>query len=328
MNARPTLVIHGGAGTLTRRQFTAALETTYRDALTEALWTGHALLAAGADALEVATRTVAALEDCPLFNAGRGSVLTAAGGFELDAAVMAGRSCRAGAVAGVSTVRNPVLAARLVLEHTPHVLMIGAAAERLAEAHGLAPMGPDYFRTETRERQLNEAIARQAGAILDHDGRHAASIEAQSPFGEEGTKYGTVGAVALDGLGHLAAATSTGGLTNKLPGRVGDSALIGAGCYADDRTLAASATGTGEKFIEIVACHRAAAMMEFGGSSVTQAAHDTIHERLTGHGGRGGLIAIDRHGRIAMPFNTEGMYRGWIRLGDPPRVAIFADEVD
>jgi len=316
---RPVIVVHGGAGTLTRDLLPTELRREHEAALVEALRAGERVLARGGSALDAVVAAVAALEDAPQFNAGRGAVFTADGTHELDASVMDGRTLRAGAVAGVTDVRNPVLAARAVMTRTPHVLMAGPAAERLAAEAGLAPVGAEYFATELRRAQLAEAKVRDAGMLLDHDALSFRQSKAPD-------KYGTVGAVALDAHGDLAAATSTGGLTNKLPGRVGDSPLVGAGVYADNRSVAASATGQGERFIEIAGCHRLAMLVELGGRGVRDAADEVIHRALAERGGRGGIIAVDAMGRVAMPFNTPGMFRGVMRVGGEGRVAIFDDE--
>ncbi|MFT3800196.1 MAG: isoaspartyl peptidase/L-asparaginase [Burkholderiaceae bacterium] len=321
---RPAIVIHGGAGTLTRTMLTPERALAYHESLRAALHAGARVLVDGGSALDAVTAAVVALEDDPLFNAGRGAVFTADGRHELDAAIMDGASGRAGAVAGVTRVRHPVLAARTVMTRTDHVMIIGDAADRLARAHGLECVDPSWFSTQARREQLDAARRADSGATLDHDGQASGDHRGDR---RDNHRFGTVGAVALDAAGHLAAATSTGGMTNKLPGRVGDSPLIGAGCYADDATLAASATGHGERFIETVACHRAAAAIEFKGLSLAEATAEVIFRRLPLDRGRGGMIAIDRAGRIAMPFNTEGMYRGWQRVDGTAWTAIFDDDL-
>jgi beta-aspartyl-peptidase (threonine type) len=306
MPVRYVLALHGGAGTIAPGS--AEEERPYLEALRAALAAGEARLAAGAGALEAAVATVVALEDCPLFNAGRGAVLNAAGEVELDAGVMDGRTLAAGAVAGVRTVRNPVLAALEVLRQGEWVLLGAEGAERLARDKGLAIVDPSYFATARREAQLRAVRERAAGrAVLDHD---AALL-------------GTVGAVARDRGGHLAAATSTGGLTNKLPGRIGDSALVGAGVYANDATCAVSSTGTGELFIRACAAYDVHARMRYLGQGVARAARAAIAQSVEPLGGRGGVIALGRGGDLAMPFNSSGMYRAWVREGKPPQAAIF-----
>lgn len=289
----PVLAIHGGAGTIRRSEMTRRREARYRAGLAAALRAGYAVLADGGASLDAVTAAVMALEDDPLFNAGRGAVLNAAGEHELDAAVMDGASGRAGAVAGVRRVKNPVLAARAVMERTPHVLLAGADADRFARAAGLTMVPLRYFSTPERAR----ALARSR--------RHAAASAAD--------RHGTVGAVALDRRGNLAAATSTGGYTNKMPGRVGDSPIIGAGTYADDR-CAVSGTGPGEYFMRAVLAHDVAARMRYRGETLGEAARRAL-ARLVALGGDGGLIAVDRAGHVAMPFVSGGLYRGWARDG-------------
>ncbi|WCM91736.1 isoaspartyl peptidase/L-asparaginase [Acidovorax sp. NCPPB 2350] len=318
-SATPVIAIHGGAGTLSRAHISAAQEREYHAALQEVLRAGQAVLERGGSALEAVCEAVRLLEDCPLFNAGHGSVFTADATHELDAALMDGATLAAGAVAGVARVRNPVLAARAVMAQGQHVLMAGEGAERLARGAGLAMVEPAYFSTAARREQLEAARARQAGAVLDHDGAAALAGRAL----DEDRKMGTVGAVALDALGHLAAATSTGGMTNKRPGRVGDSPLIGAGTYADDRTAAVSCTGHGESFIRVAAAHDVCARMAYGGLALAEAADAVVHGALPAIGGTGGLIAVDRHGNVHLPFNTEGMYRGVARAGQAPESFIY-----
>ncbi|MDM4765612.1 isoaspartyl peptidase/L-asparaginase [Pelomonas sp. SE-A7] len=316
----PVLAIHGGAGTLLRSKMSAELELQYRAELRSILLAGEAMLAGGAAALDVVCEAVRRLEECPLFNAGKGAVYTADERHELDASVMEGSTLRAGAVAGVSRVRNPVLAARAVMDQGEHLLFIGEAAERYVAHLGLEMVEPDWFGTPQRLAQLRKAQADALGALLDHDGQAASA----API-DEGKKFGTVGAVALDAAGHLAAATSTGGMTNKLPGRVGDSPLIGAGCYASDASCAVSCTGTGEAFIRIAAAREVGALMEYAGLSVDEAARRVVFEKLAQVAGSGGLIAVSREGEVSLPFNTEGMYRGQVRVGAVPLVGIYGE---
>lgn len=312
---RPVLVIHGGAGTIAQGQDDPG-EARYHAALVDILAAGAACLAAGGSALDAVSVAVDLLEECPLFNAGHGAVFTSAETHELDAAIMDGATLMAGAVAGVAQVRRPGRAARAVMEAGEHVLMAGAGAEAFARQHGLEMVEPDFFSTEARRDQLRRA--RAAGQMaLDHDA-------ASGPL-DETRKFGTVGAVALDRDGHLAALTSTGGMTNKRPGRIGDSPLIGAGTYADDRFAAVSCTGTGEAFIRVAAAHDVCARMAYGGQDLAAAAQAVVEDALPAVGGRGGLIAVDARGRVAMPFNTEGMYRGLVRLGEAPATAIFGE---
>jgi L-asparaginase / beta-aspartyl-peptidase len=318
----PVIAIHGGAGTIVRSATSQSRESEYMAALRDILKAGAVLLAGGASALDAVTEAVRLLEACPLFNAGKGAVYTSAGTHELDACVMDGATLAAGAVATVTRVRHPVLAARAVMAHSGHVLMVGEAAERFAAEQGCELVAPDWFGTPERHAQWLRARKAAAGAmLLDHD---AANLVASAPLDPD-TKLGTVGAVALDAHGHLAAATSTGGLTNKRPGRVGDTPIVGAGCYANDATAAVSCTGSGEIFIRCVAAYDVSALMEYAGLSLADAARRVVMERLPRIGGRGGLIAVDAQGHVALPFNTEGMYRGVARAGEAPVVAIYAD---
>jgi isoaspartyl peptidase/L-asparaginase-like protein (Ntn-hydrolase superfamily) len=295
------LVVHGGAGTITRRELTARREKQYRDGLAAALRRGCSVLENGGSSMDAVVAAVVALEDSPLFNAGRGATLNAAGEHELDASVMDGASGKAGAVAGVRRIKNPVLAARAVMERTAYVMLAGAAADRYAGAAGLALVPPRYFSTPERAQALRRAQARAVTSAAD--------------------RHGTVGAVALDRSGNLAAATSTGGYTNKMVGRVGDSPIIGAGTYADNATCAVSTTGIGEYFIRAVVAYDAAARMRYGGESLKTAARHAL-ARVVALGGDGGLIAVDRAGNVAMPFVSEGMYRGVAR-GGRYHVAIY-----
>ncbi|ROP59970.1 asparaginase [Enterobacter sp. BIGb0383] len=309
---KPVIVIHGGAGALTRQAMSPEKELRYLAALQDIICQGQRLLTAGASALDVVTEAVTMLEDCPLFNAGRGAVFTHQGTHELDASIMDGRTLEAGSVVGVQRIRHPIQAARKVMEHSAHIMFTAAGAEALAREQGLEMVEPDYFSTDERYQQL---LAAQQGAgkvLLDHD----------APLDPE-RKFGTVGAVALDAEGNLAAATSTGGMTNKQVGRVGDSPILGAGCYASNRTVAVSCTGTGETFMRTLAAYDVAAMMEYGGLSLEKAADRVVMEKITSLGGSGGLIAVDGQGNIALPFNSEGMYRGYGYADDKPVVAIY-----
>ena len=310
---KAVIAIHGGAGAVSRASLTAQQEKRYIDGLSAVIEAGQAILEAGGSALDAVTEAVRLLEECPLFNAGIGAVFTRDATHELDACVMEGHTLKAGAVAGVSHIRNPVLAARLVLEKSPHVLLIGEGAEAFACQNGLERVSPECFSTPERLLQLQQAQAQDA-VQLDHS----------APL-DETRKMGTVGAVALDRHGNLAAATSTGGMTNKLPGRVGDSPLPGAGCYANNASVAVSCTGTGEVFIRALAAYDIAALMEYAELSLPQAAERVVMEKIPALGGSGGLIAIDREGNVAMPFNSEGMYRGYGYVGDAPTVGIYPE---
>ncbi|HEX2011832.1 MAG TPA: isoaspartyl peptidase/L-asparaginase, partial [Roseateles sp.] len=309
----PVIAIHGGAGTLSRSNISPEQEAAYHAALAGILRAGQQVLAEGGTALDAVSLAVDLLEDCPLFNAGHGAVFTSAETHELDAAVMDGASLAAGAVACVSRIKRPLRAARAVMEASEHVLLVAEGAEAFAEAQGLELVDPAYFSTEFRRAQLKRAQA-AAVTVLDHDGGNDPDSNGR-PL-DEGRKFGTVGAVALDAQGNLAAATSTGGMTNKRPGRVGDSPLIGAGTYADNRTAAVSCTGSGEMFIRASAAFDVCARMAYGSQSLAQAAEAVVMQALPAIDGRGGLIAVDARGHVSLPFNTEGMYRGQMRVGD------------
>lgn len=292
------VALHGGAGDAAAGADTSAHCAALREIAAEA----RAWLREGRAALDVVERAVARLEECPLFNAGVGAVLNREGQPELDAAIMDGATRACGAVAGVARMRSPVQLARAVMEKSPHVLFTGAGAEAFGRAQGLPEVTPDYFVTEERFRQLKDAHRRDV-ITLDHDAL---------PTGEsDGGGFGTVGAVARDRAGHLAAATSTGGLTNKHPGRVGDTAIIGAGTFADDATVALSCTGTGEAFIRAGFCHHVHARMAYSGWPLARACEEAL-EQVRRYRGRGGCIAIDREGHVALPFNSKVMFRAWL----------------
>ncbi|KRG71927.1 isoaspartyl peptidase/L-asparaginase family protein [Pseudoxanthomonas dokdonensis] len=309
--AEPVLVIHGGAGVI-RKGMDAQDESDAREAMAAALKAGHAQLMQGKPALDAVTAAITVLEDSPQFNAGKGAVFTHEGRNELDAAVMDGATLQAGAVAGVQTVRNPILLARTVMEKSPHVMMAREGAEAFAADNGITLVEPAYFRTEKRWQQLQKALKEEAGGQAHSD------VETAKHFG-------TVGAVALDRDGHLAAGTSTGGMTNKRWGRIGDSPIIGAGTYAD-AGCAVSGTGWGEYYIRAVAAHDICARIKYAGQSVDEAAYAVINREIPLAGGNGGAIVLAADGHFAMPFNTDGMYRGWIGADGVPHVAIFAGE--
>ncbi|MGK4329795.1 isoaspartyl peptidase/L-asparaginase [Lonsdalea quercina] len=317
---KPVIVIHGGAGAIARAAMNSEKEQRYRAALQEIVRSGQAVLANNGSALDAVTEAVRLLEECPLFNAGKGSVFTHEGTHELDASMMDGRTLDAGAVAGVSHIRNPILAARKVLEHSPHVMFTAEGAESFALKHGLEMVESDFFFTDDRYEQLLQAQANGGGIVLDHDG--AGSLSGGDPI-DPFNKYGTVGAVALDAAGNLAAATSTGGMTNKQVGRVGDSPVIGAGCYANNQTVAVSCTGTGEVFMRTVAAYDVSALMEYAGLPLAQATERVVMDKVLALGGSGGLIAVDHAGNIALTFNSEGMYRGYGYVGAEPVVEIY-----
>ena len=329
MNSTAVIAIHGGAGTILRASMASDAEQRYHAELHHVLAAGQGVLAAGGSALDAVSEAVRLLEDCPLFNAGHGAVFTAEGTHELDASIMDGRTLEAGSISCVTRVRNPILVARRVLEASEHVMFTGAGAEAFAAAQGFEFVDPSYFHTDARHQQWLLARGQQ-GSMLDHDGATLASQSSTQPDDptphepiDPNRKFGTVGAVALDQHGHVAAATSTGGLTNKQAGRVGDAPLIGAGCYADDATCAVSTTGSGEMFMRMVAAYDVAAQMAYRGVSLEEAAADVVMKRLPRINGRGGLIAVDARGNVTLPFNTEGMYRGFARVGEVPVTAIY-----
>ncbi len=324
LNERFVLVIHGGAGTILRSQLSTEKEKAYRDALQEALQKGYTILEKGGTAMDAVEASVRSMEDNPLFNAGKGAVFTNEGKNELDAAIMDGKTLSAGSVAGVTTIKNPITAARAVMEKSPHVMMTGAGAEKFAREKGIEMVDPSYFYTEDRWKGLQRAKeADSAKMKMDHTDTSARTAIRQP--GNKDDKYGTVGAVALDRHGNLAAATSTGGMTNKKFGRVGDAPIIGAGTYANNKTVAISGTGWGEYFIRLVMAKTISDMMEFGKMSLKNAADEMIMKRLPALGGDGGLIAVDKNGNITMPFCTQGMYRGYINNTGKTEVKIFKE---
>ncbi len=308
-----TIVIHGGAGTITKESMTAEKEEAYRAKLTEALNAGYAILESGGSSIDAITLAITIMEDSPLFNAGKGAVFTSEGKNELDASIMEGKSRMAGAVAGITNIKNPILAAKAVMEKSQHVLLTGKGAEIFAEQHGLEVVDPEYFYTERRYKSLERAkqMENEEGSFIINN--HTDS------------KFGTVGALALDKYGNLAAGTSTGGMTNKKYGRVGDSPVIGAGTFADNNSCAVSATGHGEYFIRYVVSYDVAARMIYLNETVKQAAETVVNSKLKEVGGSGGVIALDNDGNIAMPFNTSGMYRGFKKQGKKAKVYIYKD---
>jgi L-asparaginase / beta-aspartyl-peptidase len=304
------LAIHGGAGTIRPDRLSPAAGAAYHDGLRRALAVGRAVLAGDGSALDAVTAAVVALEDDPLFNAGRGAVFTAAGTQEMDAAVMDGSTCRAGAVAAVCGPKNPVLAARAVMERSDHVLLVGEGALAFCRTHGIAFAEHAYFATERRRRALAALLERRRAGLPDD--------------ADEALRHGTVGAVARDRLGNLAAATSTGGMTGKLPGRVGDSPLIGAGTYADNAACAVSATGHGEFFICHGVAFEIAARLRHRGEPLETAAPAVV-AALAARGGLGGVVAVAGSGAPTLPFATEGMYRGYVLADGVLHTAIHAE---
>ena len=305
------LAIHGGAGTITRQSMTAEREKAYRRDLERALRAGSYILAKDGTAVEAVEAAVMVMEDSSLFNAGRGSVFTAQGTHEMDASIMDGSNLKAGAIALVHGIKNPVRVARLVMEKSGHVFLAGVGAEAFARSMQCAFMDERYFFDEFRHQQW-----------LDVKGTDTTQLDHSISKDE---KFGTVGAVACDRFGNLAAATSTGGMTNKKFGRVGDSPMTGAGNYANNTTCAVSCTGSGEFFIRGVVAYDVSCLMEYKGMLLQQAAHEVIHNRLRRIGGDGGLIAVDRQGNMAMPFNTEGMYRAMVKEGGTETVSIYRE---
>lgn len=305
-----SLALHGGAGTITRASLTEEKEKAYSSALLAALTIGETILKKGGTAMDAVIQTIVSLEDCPLFNAGKGSVFTADGLHEMDASIMRGENLEAGAVAGVQLIKNPILLAKEIMEHSDHVLLSGKGAEEFAKQQKLIFETEEYFFDEYRFQQLREAI-HEGKIVLDHTSS------------TENKKYGTVGAVAKDVHGNLAAGTSTGGMTNKRFNRIGDSPIIGSGTYANNTTCAISCTGHGEYFIRAVVAYDISCLMEYKGLSLQAACDVVVMDKLVKLGGEGGLIAVDAKGSICLPFNSEGMYRGWIENGADKKIAIY-----
>ncbi len=306
------LAIHGGAGTILKSTMTPEKEQAYKTALKTALDQGYQILEQGGTALQAVETAVASLEDCPLFNAGKGSVFTATGEHEMDASIMEGQGLRAGAVAGVKGVKNPIQLARLVMENSEHVMLAAQGALDFAKQQGVELAEADYFYDAYRYEQW-QALKGSDQFQLDHSS-------------QKDQKFGTVGAVALDIQGNLAAATSTGGMTNKKYGRIGDSPIIGAGTYANNQTCAVSCTGSGEFFIRAVVAYDVSCLMEYQGLSLEAACQQVVHQRLAKINGDGGLIAVDAAGNVCLDFNTEGMYRAY-KTRDQEVLGIYRDEV-
>ena len=304
------LAIHGGAGTILKSNMTPEKEQAYTEKLEQVLNSGFEILNAGGSSLDAVQKCINIMEDSPLFNAGKGAVFTADGKNELDASIMEGKHLNAGAVAGVTHIKNPINLARLVMEKSPHVLMAREGAEAFAVEQGIKLVDEKYFFTERRWQSLQKRIEKEN----EKQSSLKRSIEG---------KFGTVGAVALDKNGNLTAGTSTGGMTYKKFGRVGDSPIIGAGTYANNKFCAVSATGHGEYFIRGVVAYDIAALMEYQSKSIKEAADIVIHKKLSEMGGTGGIIALDANGSVAMTFNTEGMYRGYIYEDGKPHVLIY-----
>ena len=307
--ATPVFVIHGGAGVIAK-EVTPEKEKAMRADLQQALETGYGVLKSGGSSLDAVSKAIVILEDSPRFNAGKGAVFNHDGRNELDASIMDGATLRAGSIANVHRIRNPILLARAVMEKSPHVMLVGDGAEAFARSIGMPLVEPKYFYTEERWQQLQKALKDEQGQTVD---------PAKAPH------HGTVGAVALDQAGHLAAGTSTGGMTNKRFGRVGDSPVIGAGTYASAK-CAVSATGWGEFYIRANAAHDICARVEYRNEPVAQAADEVVMGVVPKLGGDGGVIALDADGNFATPFNTEGMYRAWIDRSGKMHIAVFPEK--
>lgn len=318
------IAIHGGAGTILRSSMTPEKEKLYTDALRTALQSGFVVLEKGGSALDAVETAVRSLEDCPLFNAGKGAVFNNAGTHEMDASIMSGKDLSAGAVSLIKRVKNPISLARSVMERSEHVFLCGDGAEEFAKQMNLEFAGDEYFHDAFRFEQWKKAQETE-GSFLDHNLNAEVGMQ-NSELNTENTKdkkFGTVGAVALDKDGNLAAATSTGGMTNKKFGRVGDSPIIGAGTYANNNTCAISCTGHGELFIRSVVAYDVSALMEYKNLSLREACEEVVMKKLVKIGGEGGLIAIDKNGNIELPFNSEGMYRAMKNGSGVEKVEIY-----
>ena len=308
--AEYTLVIHGGAGTIKKENLTPEKEAGIKEAIEAALTKGESILKSGGTSIDAVEATIMILENSPHFNAGQGAVFTNEGKNEMDASFMDGNTQNSGAVAGVTNIKNPIRAARAVLEKSDHVMLAREGAENFAKEQGIETVDPAYFYTEHRWESLQKAKKKGLGSVISED-----------PIDY---KFGTVGCAALDKHGNLAAGTSTGGMTNKKYARIGDSPIIGAGTYANNNTCAISSTGHGEYFIRYVVAYDISAMMEYGGKDFQTAANYVVKEKLKAAGGSGGIIGVDKYGNVAMPFNTAGMYRGYVKPGE--RVIKFYEE--
>ena len=311
-----SIVIHGGAGTIVRDKMSAEVEAEYRQVLTQAVRAGHVVLQQGGSSSDAVTKAIVVMEDSPLFNAGHGAVFTHDGEVELDASIMRGHDLNAGAVTGVKRVRNPILLAQQVMLNSPHVMLMGAGAEAFAQTRAIKMVDNSYFHTERRRRQLQR--------VIDSNKDVAASEDPSDDFEER--KFSTVGAVALDQHGNISAGTSTGGMTNKRYGRIGDSPIIGDGTYADNRACGISATGHGEYFIRAAVAHDICARVQYQGLSLSSAADAVINGTLVTMGGDGGVIGIDPKGQIVYAFNTPGMYRASIDASGKLDVQIFRND--
>ena len=314
-----SIIIHGGAGTILRKNMSPEKEAAYKATLEEAIKVGYNILKNGGSSLDAVQKTINVMEDSPLFNAGKGAVFTNAGTNEHDASIMDGKTLNAGASAGTTIVKNPITLARTVMDHSPHVMLSGNGANAFAKEQGLQIVNPDYFYTEKRHKSL-EKIKETEKSELDHDDKMAFYDE-----DIKNSKFGTVGCAALDKNGNLAAGTSTGGMTNKRWGRIGDSPIIGAGTYANNNTCAVSSTGWGEYFIRAMVAHDISALMEYKNLTLQEAAKEVIQNKLSNLGGTGGVIAIDKNGNMVAEFNTAGMYRATMNDQGALSINIYKD---
>lgn len=313
------LVIHGGAGSISRGRFSPEEEELYKKGLSDALDAGYAVLSSGGNSVDAVETAIKILEDNPLFNAGKGGVLTSLGENELDASIMDGRTRNAGAVASVKTIKNPISAARLVMEKSPHVMLVSTGAETYARENGLEMVENIYFRVPSQWKKYQDYLEKQKQQQETEDGGNG-NLDTESEW-----KYGTVGCVALDMQGNIVAGTSTGGMSFKRFGRVGDSPIIGAGCYANNQTCGISATGEGEYFIRGVISYDISARMEYAGESLEAAATEVIMHKLAEMGGTGGVIGLDSDGNISMIFNTSGMFRGYIDRNGNKEILLYKE---
>ena len=310
------IVIHGGAGTILKENMSDSLETAYKEKLKEAITVGYNILKSGGTSMEAVTSTINIMEDSPLFNAGKGAVFTHEGTNELDASVMDGATLNAGAIAGVTRIKNPIDLALAVMNDSPHVMLSGKGAETFAEEKGFVLVDPSYFYTENRFQSLQKVKQKEKDKVV--------TISFKDPF-IKNSKFGTVGCAALDKNGNLAAGTSTGGMTNKRWNRIGDAPIIGAGTYANNATCAVSSTGWGEYFIRAMVAHDISAMMEYKGVTLKEAAREVIQKKVPALGGDGGIVSIDKDGNVAMEFNTEGMYRAHMNAKGKLIIGIYKE---
>ncbi|OBX24308.1 MULTISPECIES: isoaspartyl peptidase/L-asparaginase family protein [Bizionia] len=320
------IVIHGGAGTILKKNMTAEDEAAYEAKLEEAIRVGHKILSDGGSSLDAVEKTINILEDSPLFNAGKGAVFTNAETNELDASIMDGKTLNAGASAGTKTVKNPINLARAIMENSPHVMLSGLGAEKFAQEQGITIVDSSYFFTENRFNGLKRVKEREEKAPSDRASKE--ETDNKSAFYDtaiKDSKFGTVGCVALDKNGNLAAGTSTGGMTNKRWGRIGDAPIIGAGTYANNNTCAVSSTGWGEFFIRAMVAHDISALMDYKGLTLQEAAREVIQKKVPELGGDGGIIAVDKFGNLVMEFNTAGMYRASMNDKGELTIGIYKD---